>query len=67
MISAAVAQQLLGVRDAAPRISRLGIARLPLIERHHRDAGLEPRQPQRQLREDEQRGDAASSPDCRAA
>ncbi len=49
------AEQLAGVAD--PALRRLGIvAGIALDERHHRDAGLESRQAERQLRKDEERG-----------
>ena len=47
-------QQLLGAADPAGR-PLLGVVRVALDVRHHRDAGLEAGQAERQLREDEQR------------
>ena len=45
------AQQLLRVADAARRADSGSSPGSPLHERHHGDAGLEPRQAERQLRE----------------
>ena len=45
----------------------LGVAGVALDQRHHRDAGLEAGQAERQLREDQQRDARPSSAGCRAA
>ena len=60
MITAAVGEQPLGAADPAAGRG-VGVAGVAADVRHHRDAGLEAGQAERQLREDQQRDRRPSS------